>query len=38
MCNLYQVPQRNELIEITPTQDLWVPKKPAATTERATLI
>jgi putative SOS response-associated peptidase YedK len=28
----------NQLIEITPTQELWVPKKPAAPKEKATLI
>jgi putative SOS response-associated peptidase YedK len=28
----------NELIEISPTQELWVPKKPAAPAEKATLI
>ena len=28
----------NELIEITPTPELWVPKKPAAPAEKATLI
>ena len=27
----------NELIEISPTQELWVPKKPAAPAEKATL-
>ena len=28
----------NELIDITPTPDLWVPKKPAAPAEKATMI
>jgi putative SOS response-associated peptidase YedK len=28
----------SELIEISPTQELWVPKKPAAPAEKATLI
>jgi putative SOS response-associated peptidase YedK len=28
----------NELMEISPTQELWVPRKPAAPAEKATLI
>ena len=28
----------NELIEISPTPELWVPKKPAVPPEKATLI